>query len=361
MNVERVNKVLSTLMTFRHDCVILQWEHLHLTLFRALGLETWVETWPGLCPGKLCACVWMSALRRRGPGAEVGFSGLRAPLWGGSMALPGAVLRQALSLSLPGSPSLGHGGPSGGLPGNHSNFPAPSGWVGRQVHLLKWFQGSGKKSAGRSWGCGCDLLLVDPPQQRTELPLDFQPSSPVSSSSQWNKTDRARQSHGGVFNIIMAAAETVHITQNQSKEQDLSGTMWGEETNPSLLSTVPGGYRNVTLGVQPAETWCPKQGSCHSRSRGWGGGVTLETVGVCPQVPGLGTVWASPHPPGSGTCAWRPHVCSLLAACLSPLRSADSELRLLPWLTRGPFSSVFLSLSFEARTFEWVAVVCSAE
>ena len=38
------------------------------------------------------------------------------------MALPGAVLRQALSLSLPGSPSLGHGGPSGGLPGNHSNF-----------------------------------------------------------------------------------------------------------------------------------------------------------------------------------------------------------------------------------------------
>ena len=47
----------------------------------------------------------------------------------------------------------------------------------------------------------------------------------------------------------MAAAETVHITQNQSKEQDLSGTMWGEETNPSLLSTVPGGYRNVTLGI----------------------------------------------------------------------------------------------------------------
>ena len=237
----------------------------------------------------------MSELRRRGPGAEVGFSGQRALLWGGSMALPGgSAAAGSESLPLPDSPSLGHGGSSGGLPGNHSNFPAPSGWVGRQVHPVNWLQGSGKKSAGCSWGCRCDLLPADSPQKRTELPLDFQPSSPVSSSSQRDKTDRARQSQGGVFNIIMAAVETVHITQNQSKEQDLPGTMWGEETNPTLLSTVPGGYRNVTLGVQPAETWCPKQGSCHSRSRGWGGGVTLETVGVCPQVPGLGTVWASP-------------------------------------------------------------------
>ena len=41
----------------------------------------------------------------------------------GSVALPGSGLRWALSLfPLPGCPSLGHGGSSGGLLGNHSNF-----------------------------------------------------------------------------------------------------------------------------------------------------------------------------------------------------------------------------------------------
>ena len=92
--------------------------------------------------------------------------------------------------------------------------------------------------------------------------------------------------------------------------------MWGEETYPALLSTIPGGYRNVTLGVQPAETWCPKQGSCDPRCRDWGGGVALETVDMCPQVLGLGMVWASPHLHRSGTCTWRPHICSWLAVCL---------------------------------------------
>ena len=186
-------------MMCRWDHVLLQWEHLDLTLFCALGHGdlgrdlAWPLSW------KLRACVWMSELRRRGP--ELRWASLGNVLFSEGVPWPsqGAVLQQALSLSLPGSPSLGHGGPSGGLPGNHSNFPAPSGWVGRQVHPVNWLQGSGKKSAGSRWGCGCDLLPADSPRKRTGLPLDSQPSSPVPSSSQRDKTDRARQSQGGVF------------------------------------------------------------------------------------------------------------------------------------------------------------------
>ena len=62
--------------------------------------------------------------------------------------------------------------------------------------------------------------------------------------------------------------------------------MWGEETDPTLLSTVPGGYGDPlvsTFGVQPAETWCPNQGSRGPRCRDWGRGVALETEDVCPR------------------------------------------------------------------------------
>ena len=85
--------------------------------------------------------------------------------------------------------------------------------------------------------------------------------------------------------------------------------MWGEETDPTLLPTIPGGYRNplvFILGAQLAGTWCSNQGLCEPRCTAWGGGVTLETVAVCPQVLGLEIVWVSPHPCGSGTCIQRP-------------------------------------------------------
>ena len=59
------------------------------------------------------------------------------------------------------------------------------------------------------------------------------------------------------------------------------GQVWGKETDPIVLSAKPGDYRNSlvsTKGAQPAETWCPNQGSCHQRCRVWEGEVTLETV-----------------------------------------------------------------------------------
>ena len=109
---------------------------------------------------------------------------------------------------------------------------------------------------------------------------------------------------------------------------------------------MPRVYKNPLvsiLGTQPAETWYPNQGSCDPRCRVWGGGVTLETVEVCPQVQGLGIVRLSPHPRGSGSCAHGDHMSALYLQCvLSPQRFPASELRVLSWLTCGPLSSLHL-------------------
>ena len=116
-------------------------------------METRVETWPA-------SVLENSAPASECPRSDVWGLELRWLLWAACSSLRGLRgsprVRDAVgseSLPLPGSPSLGHGGSSGGLPGNHSNFPAHSGWVGTQVHLLSWFQGSGKKSTGSRWGC----------------------------------------------------------------------------------------------------------------------------------------------------------------------------------------------------------------
>ena len=67
------------------------------------------------------------------------------------------------------------------------------------------------------------------------------------------------------------------------------GQAWGEETHPTLLSTIPAGSRNPlvsAVGAQPSETWCPNQGSCDPRGRVWGlGGSHPNHVGPDP-VPG---------------------------------------------------------------------------
>ena len=93
--------------------------------------------------------------------------------------------------------------------------------------------------------------------------------------------------------------------------------MWGEETDPVLLSTKPGDYRNPlasTLGVRPAETGVLSKG-CVTPSAVSG---KWNHLGDCGNVLGLGIVWALSHPHESGTCTWRPYVCSLPAAWLVP-------------------------------------------
>ena len=85
--------------------------------------------------------------------------------------------------------------------------------------------------------------------------------------------------------MIMTAVETVTITEPKGKGRTSLEKCGERRATATLLSTVPGGYRNPlisTLGVQPAEAWCPNQGSWGPRCRDWGGGVALETEDLCP-------------------------------------------------------------------------------
>ena len=71
----------------------------------------------------------------------------------------------------------------------------------------------------------------------------------------------------------MTAVKTVNITQTPGGDEDFSGKVLGEETDPTFLSTMPGVYKNPLvsiLGTQPAETWYPNQGSWDPRYRVWG-------------------------------------------------------------------------------------------
>ena len=106
-------------------------------------------------------------------------------------------------------------------------------------------------------------------------PSSSSPASGVFSQHLSRTTkDRDCQHQGSVFSIIMTAVKTVNIIEPEGKEKDFSGTGWGKETDPTRLSTKPEVYRSSlisTVGAQPAEAWCPNQGSCHPRCRVWEG------------------------------------------------------------------------------------------
>ena len=174
------------------------------------------------------------------------------------------------------------------------------------------------------WGCRCDLLPADRPAQQTpELPLVFRPRvrCVFAAPPRDNKNPSLPSPRQCVQHYCDSCKN--RTTQNQREKRRPSlGHVRGKETNLTHLSTQPGGYRNSlvsTIGAQPAETWCPNQGSCHPGCRVWGGGFTLETVDIWPQVQdlgggspwrldvwarvqGLGMVWVSLQARGSGSC-----------------------------------------------------------
>ena len=108
------------------------------------------------------------------------------------------------------------------------------------------------------------------------------------------------------------------------------GQVWGEETNPTLLPS-----REVTgthsWGAQPAESGVLTKGHV---TPGAGSG---DCVGLTPDtwvgILYLGTLY--------------------LLCVLSPWRFPTSELRVLPWLTCGPFPSVHL-VAFTWGQAPWV-------
>ena len=138
------------------------------------------------------------------------------------------------------------------------------------------------------------------------------------------RKNQACQNQGSVFNIIVTAVKTVNITWNQREKRRTSlRQVWGEETDPAVLSDILGSYRNPlvsTFGAQAAETPCPTQGSwdqvqdlgrwCH--------------LGDCGSVsPGAGVcVGLSPSTWVRVLCTQRPHVCS---ACSVSCPLGDSQ------------------------------------
>ena len=82
----------------------------------------------------------------------------------------------------------------------------------------------------------------------------------------------------------MTAVKTVNITQNQREERRTSlGQASGEETNPTLLSAIPGDYRNPlvsTLGAQQRPGVLTK-----GRASPGAGSGEVVSPGECGSVP----------------------------------------------------------------------------
>ena len=107
------------------------------------------------------------------------------------------------------------------------------------------------------------LLLCSPSGQPSLLsrdqtcPLSSSPASGVFSQHFSGKIeDQACQNQSVCPTLSCCYKNGQYHTEPKGKE-DFSGKVWGEGTNPALLSTVPGGYRNPlisTLRTQPEET-----------------------------------------------------------------------------------------------------------
>ena len=168
--------------------------------------------------------------------------------------------------------------------------------------------------------------LTIPPQERPDLALVSQPCvwCVLSQHLSGTRKDRACQNQGSVFNVIMTTVETVNIAQNQRERGRLLWTSVKRGDWPYTSCYHPGGYRNTltsTLGAQLAETWWPNQGS---------------------GTPGLAIVWAHPIHMGQVPVPGGPISALYLQCVLSPQSFPTSELRVVPWLTCGPFSSLHL-------------------
>ena len=227
----RQDHVVSAMKTFRPDpvlCALRQGD---------LGTElAWPLSWK-----ILCLCLNVSA-QMSGVWSWGGLLWVTVLFseWG-SMALPGVsavvglLVFSSARFTFPGAPRDF----SGGITSNYSNIPAHSGWVGRQVHLVNWFQGTGidrQKVNGQQVRCSAVISSSRlSPWKRTELPLVFQPSSPVFSTPQRDKKDRACQNQGSVFNSSMSfqTRKKNHTEWKWEQERpNFSGTLVGRGDGP---------------------------------------------------------------------------------------------------------------------------------
>ena len=196
----------------------------------------------------------MSVLRCLGSGPEVAslgnvlFSeGVPWPSQGRGCS--GLWVSPPARFTLPGA----HGDSSGGLPGNYSNFLAPSHWVGRQVPLMNWLQGTwiGEEVNGQQvrlllWSSS-DCFYSTETRPAPSLPalhvLYF-----LSISVRQERTKLARLN--SVFNIIMTAVKAVNITQNQREKRRTSPEKCGEK-GPTLHFFLPSQEVTATHSFLP--------------------------------------------------------------------------------------------------------------
>lgn len=119
--------------------------------------------------------------------------------------------------------------------------------------------------------------------------------------------------------------------------------MWGEETDSHfflLSQEVTGTPQVSTLGVQPAETWWSNQGILQSPGTWWSNQGSCVSrcwgLGLCGSPPSAWVRLSVPRGPIS--VVYLQFTC----VCLDPSEIPNIELRVLPWLTCSPFSSVHL-------------------
>ena len=130
---------------------------------------------------------------------------------------------------------------------------------------------------GSRWGCCSGLLPVDSLLQREQsCPASSRPALPCFSAPQ---RDRACHNWGSVFISGMNFQTSKTVTQNQrGKMRTFLRQVWGEETDPPLLSTILGDYRNPlvsTLGHPNQQRPC-----VHTKGLATPGAGSREVVSI---------------------------------------------------------------------------------
>ena len=163
-----------------------------------------------------------------------------------------------------------------------------------------------------------------PPQQRPDLPSSPSPLVCFLNTSVEQERTKPVGTTVPCWRLSWQLLKELIPHRTKGKKEDLSGRSVGRGIWP-YTSTIPGGYRNplvCTLGAQPAETPCPNQQSWDPRCRVWG---------LC---------GSHPIHMGHESVPRDPISVLYLQYVLSPQRFPASELRVLPWLICGPFSSL---------------------
>ena len=221
-----------------------------------------------------------------------------------------------------------HGDSSSGLIGNYSSFSAHSVWVGREVPLANWFQGTGirQKTNGQQVWLLCDHVPVGRPCSADTRPaprlLALGLVYFLNTSVGKQRTEPAgTKAVCSTLSWQLLKELVSERTKGQERRTSLGREkLPGTQEDPGTHSFSPLGPNHQGPGVL-AKTHAAREAGFGDRV-----GLTLSTWVriLCPETQCL----------------------LFTSVCLAPWRSPASELRVLPWFTCG-LSSLHLG------TFTW--------